>query len=154
MDTSIISITVGVVSLGISIGLLVWNSKLKKRLDNLTSGLSEDNLEDIVQKYIIMLRNCEDDIEKMHQEFDVIRKETSKFFKKVGIVRFQAFKDTGGDQSFALAMLDEANNGFLISSLHGRGFAKIYAKEIIDGNSENYKLTDEEEKAIERAINS
>jgi hypothetical protein len=126
---------------------------MQREIDTLTSGFSDKNMKEIVEEYVQLLESSQRALEDMNEEFKEIRKETSKFFNKVGLVRFQAFKDTGGDQSFSLAMLNEYNDGFLISSLHGRGFAKIYAKEIQSGKSPNYKLTNEESKALEKAMN-
>jgi hypothetical protein len=152
MDTPIIAIIISLVSTIISVFAVFYIFKLRKRIDILSTGFSNKNLEDIIKEYVTMLEKCEGDMEMMNENFDKLRAETAKFFNKVGLVRFQAFKDTGGDQSFALALLNENNNGFLISSLHGRGFAKIYAKEISNGKSPNYKLTDEEENALKQAL--
>lgn len=152
MDISIIAIIIAVVPTIISIILLFEISKLKSRYDKLTTGLRGKSLEDIVRRYVKILEQCEGDIKMMNLEFGKIRKETEHFFSKVGIVRFQGFKDTGGDQSFVLAVLDQNNNGFLLSSLYGRGFAKIYAKEIENGKSPKYKLTEEEQTALEQAL--
>jgi hypothetical protein len=154
MDISIIAVIIAAVSLAASIIQYFQNKKLQKRLDKLTSGLSDKNLEQVVHEYVNLLNKCGKDIDTVNEEFKQIRKDTAKFYNKVGLVRFQAFKDTGGDQSFSLAMLNEYNDGFLISSLHGRGFAKIYAKDIQSGKSPNYKLTDEEAEALEKAIKS
>jgi len=152
MDIAIIAIIIAVVPIILSVFLLFEISRLKSRYNNLTTGLSGKNLEKIVQQYIRALEQCDGDMKRMNSEFERIEKETEKFFSKVGIIRFQAFKDTGGDQSFALAVLDKTNDGFLLSSLHGRGFAKIYAKEITSGKSPNYKLTEEEQKALDQAL--
>ena len=69
------------------------------------------------------------------------------------MTRFNPFEDLGGDQSFAIAMLDEHNNGALITSLHGRERTMIYAKPIEKGKS-TYNLTKEEAETIQKAIGS
>jgi hypothetical protein len=74
-----------------------------------------------------------------------------KSIHKVGIIRFNPFKDIGGDQSFALALLDGKNSGIVISSLHTREGTRIYSKPIIKGESEKYTLTEEEKQAIKTA---
>ncbi|MGB9680719.1 MAG: DUF4446 family protein, partial [Minisyncoccia bacterium] len=73
--------------------------------------------------------------------------------QKIGLIRFNPFADTGGNQSFALALLNNFNNGVVISSLHGREGTRIYAKPVIAGKSK-YNLSTEEIKAIEKAIKS
>jgi hypothetical protein len=67
------------------------------------------------------------------------------------VVRFNPFKDIGGDQSFALALLDGKNSGLVVSSLHTREGTRIYSKPVIKGESEKYPLTDEEKSAIKAA---
>jgi len=78
------------------------------------------------------------------------RKE-KKHVQKVGVVRFNPFKDIGGDQSFSIALLDEEDNGLVITSLYGREGNRVYAKPI-EGGQSKYQLSDEEKEAISRAI--
>ena len=68
----------------------------------------------------------------------------------VGLVRFRAFQDTGGDQSFALALLDGEGDGVVISALYGRGATRVYAKPIQEWVSPKM-LSEEEEKAVAQA---
>jgi len=68
----------------------------------------------------------------------------------IGLVRFRAFHDTGGDQSFALAITDGEGNGVVISSLHGRDAMRIYAKPV-QGWLSSKALSEEEEQALEQA---
>ena len=73
-------------------------------------------------------------------------------YKKVGIVKYDAFNEMGGKLSFALAMLDKSNNGYVINAMHSREGCYTYIKEIVKGES-YIALGDEEKKALERAIN-
>ena len=68
----------------------------------------------------------------------------------VGVVRFNAYHDTGGDYSFAVALLDAAGAGVLLSGLYHRDQCRVYAKPV-SGWDSPYTLTDEEREAIERA---
>lgn len=68
----------------------------------------------------------------------------------VGVVRFNAFQDTGSDLSFAVALLDAGENGLVISSIYGREESRTYAKPVRDGKSP-YQLSGEEQEAIRRA---
>lgn len=70
--------------------------------------------------------------------------------KHVGLVRYRAFEDVGGDQSFALALLDDDRNGVVLAGLHGRSGDRIYAKPVQQGRS-TYALSQEEQEAIARA---
>ena len=69
---------------------------------------------------------------------------------RVGVVRFNPFEDTGGNQSFALAVLDSDSNGIVVSSLHSRQGTRVYLKAIAAGRSEA-QLSDEETEALRRA---
>ena len=77
-----------------------------------------------------------------------------KHLQKFGLVRFNPFTDTGGDQSFALAILNGHNDGFVISSLHGRDQTRTFAKSVKAGLGQKFELSKEEKLAIEKAIKS
>jgi Protein of unknown function (DUF4446) len=69
----------------------------------------------------------------------------------VGMVRFNPFEDTGSDQSFAIALLDDRRDGLVISSLHGRTTTRVFAKPVENGSS-RHTLSDEESQAIQIAL--
>lgn len=71
----------------------------------------------------------------------------------IGLVRFNPFEDTGSDQSFAIALLDDERDGIVISSLHGRANTRLFAKPVNDGSS-THTLSDEEAEAIRLALGS
>jgi hypothetical protein len=153
MSTEIITAVLFIIPTAIAVYLFFQVNTLKKRLDTLTQGIEDENLAAIVKKYVKTLETANSDINAMNEEFEQIRKDTETFFRKVGLVRYQAFKDTGGDQSFSLVLLNEINDGILITSLFGRDFTKMYAKKIESGSS-SHTLTDEEQQALDQAISS
>ena len=69
------------------------------------------------------------------------------------MIRYNAFKDTGSDLSFALALLNDANDGIILNGIYSREMSNIYAKQVRNGKCNN-KLSDEENKALEIAVNS
>lgn len=73
-------------------------------------------------------------------------------YKKFGIYRYNAYKDSGSELSFALALLDERNDGVVLNGIYSREMSNIYAKPIKNGVSE-YKITEEENEALKRAMN-
>lgn len=75
----------------------------------------------------------------------------AKCLKNVGVVRYNAFDDVGGEQSFAVVMLDSDRNGVAVSSIYGRQESRVYAKAISNGQGER-PLSDEEQKALETAL--
>ncbi len=80
----------------------------------------------------------------------VLEREGRRALQRIGLVRFNPFEDTGGNQSFALALLDADGNGWVLSSLHARGGTRVYAKAITAGRSDA-ALSDEETAAIRQA---
>jgi len=72
--------------------------------------------------------------------------------QKVGLFRYNPFDDLGSDQSFSLSILDSANSGVVLTSLHHRNFTRIYAKPIKNGQGDNITLSNEEKSAIVKAI--
>jgi hypothetical protein len=88
------------------------------------------------------------EIEAMHS---IIEERTQRSLQHIGMVRFNPFEDTGSDQSFAIALLDDRRDGVVISSLHGRSNTRLFAKPVADGSSSHH-LSDEETQAIRIAI--
>lgn len=98
------------------------------------------------------------DQDKIKKTIDLIALACGKLEKdgllhiqKVGLLRFNPFKDTGGDQSFILALVDAHNTGVIISSLHTRTGTRWYAKHVINGKGAEYELSKEEEEALKSA---
>lgn len=81
-----------------------------------------------------------------------IKEVQSRTANKIGIVKYDAFPDVGGRLSFALAMLDESDSGFVLNAIHGREGCYTYIKEIVKG--ESYVVLGQEEKeALRQAVN-
>ncbi|AZR74290.1 hypothetical protein BBF96_13290 [Anoxybacter fermentans] len=126
-------------------------SRLKKKLKQITHNQDGKNIETIIKDYygdIDKVKETQAKILTKQQEIAAI---LQRCITKVGMVRFNPFKDMGGDQSFAIALLDRENNGIVISSLYGRTNSRFYGKPIIKGQS-SYTLSEEEKEAIRRAI--
>ncbi|MDR3559757.1 MAG: DUF4446 family protein [Candidatus Pacebacteria bacterium] len=139
--------------------LIVWNGvqqvqlqKFKKRNAELFSGRKVANVEDLLLAHVQALKTLDKDIQELYNISNQINRLASRGFHKMGFVRFNPFKDVGGDQSFAIALLDGKSNGLTLSSLYTREGARVYAKFITAGQSEKHPLTEEEKKAIEMAI--
>ncbi|HEX2884146.1 MAG TPA: DUF4446 family protein [Candidatus Limnocylindria bacterium] len=88
------------------------------------------------------------DLEAMHALID---ERSRRSLQHIGMVRFNPFDDTGSDQSFAIALLDDRRDGVVISSLHGRSNTRVFAKPVTDGSSPHH-LSDEESQAIRIAV--
>lgn len=134
--------------------LLIGNMKLKEKYRKFMQKLGNGkNLEDDLSNFMYKV----DRVEKQNAEIMNFCKnlddDLTKCIQKVGIVRYSAFKDTGSDLSFAVALLDEKNSGVVFNGIYSREMSNIYAKPVENGNS-SYTLSEEEAEAIKRAINS
>ena len=90
------------------------------------------------------------DVDELTRRTDALEAAGRKAFSRVGLVRFNPFEETGGNQSFALALLDAEGDGWVLSSLHARSGTRVYAKSIAKGRSEA-ALSEEETAAIRQA---
>jgi hypothetical protein len=91
------------------------------------------------------------DVNRLDERTATVERELQTALGRVGLVRYNPFEDTGGAQSFALAILDRTGTGFVLSSLHARTGTRIYAKAIEAGRSEA-ALSNEETQAVQRAM--
>lgn len=87
-------------------------------------------------------------IQHLQQAIDQLKQESRVHLQKIGLIRYNPFTDTGGNQSFALAVLDEKGNGFVITSLHSREATRLFAKPISEGKESGYEFSKEEIQAI------
>lgn len=92
-------------------------------------------------------------ISEIEKEINRINKDAIGHVQKIGLVRFNPFRETGGDHSFSLAVLDGDNNGFIITGLHTRERTRMYMKEVKQGSSD-VELSAEEKKSLEKAQKS
>jgi len=92
----------------------------------------------------------EEKLEKVVEELEVLRKGHAMSITKVGIIRFNPFGEIGGDQSFALALLDSEDSGVVLTSHYGKDMQRVYAKPVKEGVSE-YSLSEEEQEALKKA---
>ena len=92
------------------------------------------------------------DIIKRLEALEEEAKKSRDSLQKVGMVRFNPFGEIGGDQSFCIAVLNNNNDGFVITSHYGREANRVYAKPVSQGKSQ-YQLSTEERRAIDEAIN-
>jgi len=140
------------------IALYILNSiKLRKLRTNYSEFMTKlgkgNNIDEMLQKYVenveeIKKENAE--IERYCQKLDSDSKEN---LKKIGLVRYNAYKDTGSNLSFALALLNEKDTGIVLNGIYGRDTSNIYAKPVVNGKSE-YALSKEEEEAISQIVNN
>ena len=125
------------------------NKNYKTFMKKLGNG---NNIEEILKKYIQKVEEVDGKNKEIMEYCNRLEKDISVCIKKIGIVRYSAFKDTGSDLSFALALLNEKNDGVILNGIYSREMSNIYAKQVKEGKTNN-KLSEEEEKALQIAIN-
>lgn len=126
-------------------------SKLKKSAAVLFAGKKAVNLEEVILGQVEKSKELESAITALKDADQRILQQLSFAVQKVGMLRFNPFGNEGGNQSFAVAMLDNNNTGVIILSLYSRDGVRIYAKPVKEGKSE-YQLSKEEEEALEAAM--
>ena len=138
------------------VALTVWVSVLQRRLDSMKTGHTDVSLVEGTDEGALatlpgQIQALAERIEGLSER--VVRLETQApgAIQRVGVVRFNPFADTGGDQSFAVALLDGDGSGVVLSALYSRGGVRVYAKPIVGGRSD-YHLSNEERQAISRAM--
>ncbi len=129
-------------------------SSLKKKYDQFMNGTDGKSLEATFQDKFIAIDGLKAAIVKAENEMKEIKESMVDTYQKIGIVKYDAFKEMGGKLSFALALLNDNNSGFIINCMHSsREGCYTYIKEIIKGES-FVILADEEKEALDIAINS
>ena len=143
------------ISLILLILFIIVSVRLKKSNKNYSVFMKKlgngNNIEEILRKYVEQVETVKNKTEDLNKYCHRLDAEITACIQKVGMVRYNAFKDTGSDLSFALALLDDNNNGVVLNGIYSREMSNIYAKQITKGEALN-KLSEEERQAIEIAI--
>ena len=116
----------------------------------LTRGSEDGNLQVVLESHLDAVARVVDDVDELQVRSAVLEAKSQRAFSRIGLVRFNPFEDTGGNQSFALALLDGREDGVVISSLHTRSATRIYAKTVSRGRSDG-ALSQEESQAVDIA---
>jgi hypothetical protein len=140
-----------VVLLVLVIVLFRRTSAFERRIAGLTRGESGRNLEEILEAHLDKVYAVSREVDELAVRAAVVEAAQRRSFQRIGLVRFNPFEDTGGNQSFALALLDQAGDGFVISSLHARAGTRVYGKAVAKGTSES-NLSEEESEALRLAL--
>lgn len=149
----VVALAVAVVGLAAWVAWLQRNAViLRRRLRAVFAGAGERGLDEVLDDILRRLDRGDERIgalSSLQQELEgLLRRGT---VRNVGLVRFNPFPDAGGDQSFAIALLDAEGTGLVLSSLHARTDTRVFAKPIQGGRS-RHALSEEEQDAIRQAM--
>jgi hypothetical protein len=120
------------------------------RLRGLTRGEGGGSLEAVLDAHLDKVYAVARQVDELEVRTAVLEAASRKAFSRVGLVRYNPFEETGGNQSFAMALLDANGDGWVLSSLHARSGTRVYAKAIAGGRSET-ALSEEESAALRQA---
>lgn len=122
----------------------------KRKWASLMTGSSGENLEDLLRRHFEDRQGIEERIHDAQERVSTLERKMRSAKRYAGLVRYDAFDDVGGSQSFAFALYDEEGNGVVITSQVGREGCRVYGKTLVNGKSERH-LSKEEEMAIDEA---
>lgn len=143
-----------VLTLVLIIGNMVLSSRiarLRRRRSASFDAAGMDDIINMISEQSDLISKMQNNVDEVNSKFAEQAKAIAGCVQNVGIVRFNAFDDIGGEQSFALALLDANKNGVVVSSLYGRQDTRLYTKTIVNGECER-PLSDEERCAISNAL--
>jgi hypothetical protein len=126
-------------------------SRLGARLAALTRGEEGDSFEDVLEAHLERVHAMGRQLDAVTARTKALEDRAPRAFQRVGLVRYNTFEDTGGNQSFALALLDATGDGLVLSSLHSRAGTRVYAKSVNGGRAET-ALSEEESEAVRQAM--
>lgn len=126
--------------------------KLQTHYNSLTKGATQKDLLSSLNLFIAKSENNQRGLEELKKSLENEISENKHHLQKVGFKRFNPFTDTGGNQSFTLALLDEIGDGVVISSLHSRENTRVYAKNVIKGEPDDQVLSKDEQQLIKETL--
>ena len=124
---------------------------LYSHYQKLTKGITKRDLKSILEDLLKKFEKESVRVDELIKETQKIQSENGYNIQKMGLVRFNPFSETGGNQSFSLALLDGEDSGLVITSLHSREMTRIYAKPVKKQKADGFELSAEEKQAIKNS---
>ncbi len=148
----VIAVTAAVALLSLVLGMtcLIMIRRLQKRFIAALGDGGDGNLEATLASHLQRVETVDLKLAELIDEYERLATSTSLASQKISIVRFNPFGDTGGDQSFCLAVLDAHDSGYVLTSIHGREGTRVYVKPV-DYRKSKYTLSEEEQQALAQA---
>ena len=126
---------------------LIWQYR------RLLTSKGEINLEEVLMRLGERTKRLEEGFARVEEELAENREAALGYLQKWALLRYKAFANTGGEQSFSLVILDQKGDGVILSSIYGREESRVYAKAIKNGKS-SYPLSEEEQQVLARALSN
>ena len=125
--------------------------KTKAHYNNLISKTRKQKIDEILDELLMTERQTKEELEIVKKELREEIKTSTLHIQKVGLVRFNPFERTGGEKSFVISFLNHENSGIVMNFIYTRDGLRVYSKKVKEGKSEEYNLSEEEKKAIEKS---
>jgi hypothetical protein len=119
-----------------------------RHYQKLTAGVTKENLMQVLQEHFSRIEGLEQTAEVIKKDIEGIKGEDLTHIQRVGLIRFNPFDEVGGNQSFALALLNDHGDGVVISSLHSRETTRLYGKPVKNFAESGFDFSDEEKQAV------
>lgn len=132
-------------------GLSFFVGKFINSFRKITKDVSDKDLKTLLEEVLKRIDLTQKESRLVLGKVEEVENKGIFHFQKVGLVRYNPFSDTGGDQSFVLAILDGKDDGLIITSLHSRDQTRVFAKPVDKGKESGYEFSKEEIEAIVRA---
>ena len=149
LEKNIVLLIFGVWLTALTLVLLLFLNFFRK----LTKNTTETDLKKVLEKILSTQSINSEEIANLVSRVSEIEAYDQFHVQKIGLVKFNPFKEIGGKHSFSLAILDGKDTGVIVTGLHTRVSTRIYAKAIKKGKSET-ELSEEEKKALVRIVRS
>lgn len=147
MPTNFLFLSISVIFVWL-VALSFFFARILSHYNRITKGVSSKSLKTILEELLAETQINKKDIDYLKQYSLKLEKDGQLHIQKVGLLRFNPFKDTGGDQSFILSLVDNNNTGVIISALYSRSGTRWYAKKVHKGKGVEYDLSEEEKRAL------
>ena len=131
------------------LSFFIWRTL--KRVSYFTKDEKMGDLGKLLEEYVRDLKLTGKEVEKLKERLEDLEEKVPSLISKVGLVRFNPYKEVGGNISFSVAFLDKSDSGLVISALHSRDQTRVYAKPVLNGKEAKYPLSTEEMEAIKKA---
>lgn len=125
--------------------------KIRNHYFNLISRTKKTRIDEILDELLTTDKKITFGLEEVKRELKEEVKKSQSHIQKIGLVRFNPFERIGGEQSFVIAFLDKENNGIIVNYIYTREGLRAYTKKVKNGSGEEYELSEEEKRAIEKS---
>lgn len=154
IDPAVVIIALGVITLLLLIMTVICimqTSRLYRRYDYFMRGKDAESMEEIILNLLDEVKELKSQDRANKDMMRTLSKNVKESYQKFGMVRYNAFKGMGGNLSFAYAMLDQNNSGYILNAVHSREGCYLYIKKVEKGETDTL-LGNEEEAALKEAL--